>query len=216
VVSLETRLAPDPAAGAAATTDDPARGGNGAAGGLSVEVHAGWRLAAVRQGSAEWAMALLSGDGPLLAPSWPEAAWPGNHELAALLSPADRASLAAGFFARLTRLARDLDGTKWGSRASATTIAELTAWPGPWPDAVADYVLGRVAVSLSAQGPARTLQPLVASAARNVPVTGSRDYAAELIRLAGRPDCAYPWLAVLRRAADTLALRRDFHAAIRR
>jgi hypothetical protein len=216
IVSLEIRLAPDPGEDAAAPPDDAARKGKPAAGGLSVEAHAGWRRAAMRQGNAEWAMALLTGDGPLLAPAWPEAAWTGNHELAALLDPADRAWLAASFFARLTREARDLEGTKWGSRASATTITELTAWPGPWPDALADYVLTRVAVSLSAQGAARTLQPLVASAARNVPVAGPRDYAADLIRLAHRPDCAYPWLAVLRRAADTLALRRDFHAVLGR
>jgi len=210
VVALETRLAVGPqadTAGAAGT-------GKGTPPGLSVEVHAGWRLAAAREGNAQWALALLSGNGPLLAPAWPEAAWIANHELAALLSPADRASLATGFFARLTRQARELEGTKWGTRASATTIAELTAWPGPWPDTLADYVLGTVAASLSAQGAARTLQGLVISAARNIPVTGPRDYAAELIRLAHRPDCAYPWLAVLRRAAETLALRRDFHAAI--
>ncbi len=226
ILALEIRHAPDLAegsaavAGAAATTSDAARTdtagkSKGATGDLSVEVHAGWRLAAVRQGSAEWAMALLSGDGPLLAPGWPEAAWAGNHELAALLDPATRASLATGFFARLTRAARELEGTKSGGRASATTIAELTAWPGPWPDAVADHVLAMVAASVCAQGSARALQGLLASAGRNIPVTGPRDYSAELIRLAHRPDCAYPWLAVLRRAADTLALRRDFHSAIR-
>jgi hypothetical protein len=210
VGSLEIRLAPDLATGSA----DASRKRKGGADDLSVEVQAGWRLAAVRQGDADWALALLSGGGPLLAPAWPEAAWAGNHELAALLSPADRASLGAGFFGRLTRAARELDGTKSGSRASATTITELTGWPGPWPEDVADHVLARVAASLTAQGAARTLQPLVASAARNIPVTGPRDYATELIRLAHRPDCAYPWLAVLRRAADTLALRRDFRSAL--
>ena len=59
-------------------------------------------------------------------------------------------------------------------------------------------------------GPDRVL----ASAARHIPVTGPRDYAAELIRMSNAPDCAYPWLAVLRRAADTLALRRAFQAAL--
>jgi hypothetical protein len=208
VVSLPVRPAPDPDAG---TAD---RSGAPAARDLSVEVHAGWRLAATRQGNAQWAMALLSGDGPLLAPAWPQAAWAGNDELAGLLDPATRAALAPGFFTRLTRAARGLDGTKSGSRASATTITELTAWPGPWPDALASHVLALVAASISAQGAARTLQPLVASAARNIPVTGPSDYAAEFIMLAHRPDCAYPWLAVLRRAAETLALRRNFQSAI--
>jgi len=183
-------------------------------GDLGLDVHAGWRLATVRQGNAQWAAALLSGDVPLLAPGRPQGAWAGNDELAAALDPDARASLAARVFARMTRVARELEGTKSGNRAFATTIVELTAWPGPWPAAVADYVLGMVGASLTAQGSVRVLQGLVTAAARNVPVTGPRDYAADLIRMTQKPDCAYPWLAVLRRAADTLALRRAFHAAL--
>jgi hypothetical protein len=183
-------------------------------GDLGLDVQAGWRLAAVQQGNVEWAVALLSGAAPLLAPGRPQAAWPGNDELAAVLDPATRAALAVSVFPRVTRAARDLEGTKSGNRASATAIAEFAAWPGPWPDAVADYVLATVAASLSAQGAVRVLQGLVAAAARNVPVTGPRDYAADLIQMTQKPDCAYPWLAVLRRAADTLALRRAFHAAL--
>jgi hypothetical protein len=184
-------------------------------GDLGLDVHAGWRLAAVRQGNAEWAVALLSGDAPLLAPGRPQGAWAGNDELAAALDPATRASLAASVFTRMTRAARELEGTRSGNRASATTIVEFTAWPGPWPDAVADYVLGMVAASLSAQGAVRVLQGLVTASARNSSVTGPRDYAADLIRMTQRPDCAYPWLAVLRRAADTLTLRRAFHSALK-
>jgi hypothetical protein len=208
VVSLEVRLAPDPA------SDPGARKDRAAAGGLSVEVHAGWRRAAMRQGDPQWAAALLSGDGPLLAPDWPQGAWTGNHELATLLDPGTRAALAQGVFTRVTEAARALEGKKSGSRASATAIAEFAAWPGPWPAGVADFVLRMVAASLSAQGAVRVLQGLLSAAARNIPVDGSRDYGAELIRMANAPDCAYPWLAVLRRAADTLALRRAFHAAI--
>jgi hypothetical protein len=184
-------------------------------GDLGLDVHAGWRLATIRQGNAQWAAALLSVDAPLLAPGRPQGAWAGNDELALALDPAARASLAASVFTRVTRAARELEGTKSGNRASATAIVEFTAWPGPWPAAVADHVLGMVAASLSAQGAVRVLQGLVAAAARNVPVAGQRDYAAELIRLTQRPDCAYPWLAVLRRAADTLTLRRAFHAALK-
>ncbi|HEX3963807.1 MAG TPA: DUF5691 domain-containing protein [Trebonia sp.] len=182
--------------------------------GLAAEVHAGWRLAAVRQGDAQWAAALLSGDGPLLAPGRPQAAWAGTQDLAALLDPATRASLAAAVFPRITRAASGMDGAKAGSRAAMTAIAELAGWPGPWPEAVADHVLAIVTASLSAQGAVRVLQGLVASAARHIPVTGPRDYAAELIRLSNSPDCAYPWIAVLRRCADTLALRRAFQAAL--
>jgi len=205
VVSLEIRPAPGLAEGGAASSTTAS---------LAVEVHAGWRLAAVRQGDAIWAVALLSGDGPLLAPGRPQAAWAGNHDLAALLDPGTRASLAAAFFPRLTRVASGLERTRAGSRASATAIAELTAWPGPWPAAAADFTLSMVAASLSAQGAVRALQGLLASAGRHAPVTGPRDYAAELIRLSNAPDCAYPWIAVLRRAADTLALRRAFQAAL--
>jgi len=204
VVSLEIRPAPGPAEGGAASSTAS----------LAVEVHAGWRLAAVRQGDAHWAVALLSGNGPLLAPGRPQAAWAGNHDLAALLDPDTRASLAAALFPRLTRVASGREGTKAGSRASATAIAELTAWPGPWPAAAADFTLSIVAASLSAQGAVRVLQGLLASAGRHAPVTGPRDYAAELVRLSNAPDCAYPWIAVLRRAADTLALRRAFQAAL--
>ena len=206
IASLEIR--PDPGA----ADDGAATKGNAA--GLTVHVHAGWRLAAVRQRDARWAAALLSGD-VLVAPGRPQAAWAGNYDLAALLDPAARASLAADVFPRLIRAASGLEGAATASgRASATVIAELSAWPGPWPDVVADYVLSIVTASLSAQGAVRVLHGLVASAARHIPVTGHRDYAAELVRLSNTPDCAYPWVAVLRRAADTLALRRAFQAAL--
>jgi hypothetical protein len=173
------------------------------AGGLNAEVWAGWRLAAVSQRNAEWAAALLSGPAPLLALGRPDAAWPGNHELAAVLDPATRAALAPRVAARIAKTAK-----------AATVIAELTAWPGPWPAALADLVLAMISGNISAQGAVRMMQGLLAAAARNIPVTGPRDYAAELTQLAQSPGCAFPWLSVLRRAADTLTLRRAFHAAL--
>jgi hypothetical protein len=182
-------------------------------GDLALEVHGGWRLAAVSQGSTEWATALLTGEVPLLAPGRPQAAWAGNHELAAVLDPAARAALAHGTFTRIAQAARGMETTKAGNQASAIAIAEFTGWPGPWPDAVADYVLDIVTASITAQGTVRVLRDLLASAARRIPVTGPRDYGAALTRLAQSTDCAYPWIAVLRRAADTLALRRAFQAA---
>jgi hypothetical protein len=183
-------------------------------GDLALEVHGGWRLAAVSQGSTEWATALLTGEAPLLAPGRPQAAWAGNHELAAVLDPAARAALAYRAFTRIAQAARAMEATKAGNQASAIAIAEFTEWPGPWPDAVADYVLDIVTASIAAQGTVRVLRDLLASAARRIPVTGPRDYGAALARLAQSTDCAYPWIAVLRRAADTLALRRAFQAAI--
>jgi hypothetical protein len=183
-------------------------------GSLDVEVYAGWRLAAVSQRNPEWAAALLSGTAPLLAPGRPEAAWPGNHELAAVLDPATRAALAPGVATRIARIASAAAGRKAGNSAAATVIAELTAWPGPWPGALADLVIAMVADNISAQGAVRMTQGLLAAAARNIPVTSPRDYAAEFTRLAQSPACAFPWLSVLRRTADTLTLRRAFHAAL--
>jgi hypothetical protein len=184
-------------------------------GGLHTEVVAGWRLAAVRQQDREWAAALLSGPAPLLEPGRPEAAWPANRGLAAVLDPAARAALAPGVVARIAAAATGpAAGKQKGNSAAGTVIAELSAWPGPWPDALADAVLRLAAGSITIQGAARTAQGLLAAAARNIPVTGPRDYAASFIQLAEAPGCAYPWETVLRRAADTLALRRAFHAAL--
>ena len=183
-------------------------------GGLDAEVYAGWRLAAVSQRNPEWAAALLSGTAPLLALGRPEAAWPGNHELAAVLDPVTRAALAPGVASRVARTANAAAGRKAGNSAAATVIAELTAWPGPWPDALADLVIAMVADNISAQGAVRLIQGLLAAAARRIPVTGPRDYAAEFTRLAQSPACAFPWLSVLRRTADTLTVRRAFHAAL--
>jgi hypothetical protein len=197
-------------------------------GGLDAEVYAGWRLATVSQRDPGWAAALLSGAAPLLAPDRPEPAWPGNHVLAAVLDPATRAALAPGVIARITKAATTA-GRQAGNSgapnsgaansaapnsAAAAVIAELYAWPGPWPDALADLVMGLVASNLSAQGAVRSIQGLLGAAARNIPVTGPRDYAAELTRLAQSPTCAFPWLSVLRRTADTLTVRRAFQDAL--
>ncbi|HEX4832906.1 MAG TPA: hypothetical protein VH478_17630, partial [Trebonia sp.] len=183
-------------------------------GDLGPDVQAGWRLAAVRQRDRQWATALLAAGRPVLAPGRPPGTWAGNDELAALLDPGTRASVATGLFGRVTRAARELEGTREGSQASAAAIAELAAWPGPWPDGVADFVLAMARASLSAQGAVRVLQGLLLAAARNIPATGPRDYAAELMRMAQSPETAYPWVAVLRRAADTLSLRRAFYSAL--
>jgi hypothetical protein len=194
--------------GAAQVTSLPVEGD------LQVEVVAGWRLATVRQHNATWAAALLSGTGPLLAPGRPQAAWPGNDQLAAVLDPAARAALAPGVISRIIKAADAIAGEKSGHNAAMTVVAELSEWPGPWPDAVADLVLRIVTSNITAQGAARTTRDLLAAAARNIPVTGPRDYAAEFTGLAQSPACAFPWLSVLRRAADTLTLRRAFHAAL--
>jgi hypothetical protein len=183
---------------------------------LTAEVYAGWRLAAVSQANAEWAEAILTGPAPLLAPDRQPSDWAPNHALAGLLDPATRAALAAGVFTRVWREAQPGMGSAGRGNAKAMTAAidELARWPGPWPPAVADYVMSMVAAGVTTQGAARVLQGLLASAARHVPVTGPRDYPAELIRLTHRPDCSFPWLNPLRRAADTITLRRAFAEAL--
>jgi len=183
---------------------------------LTAEVHAGWRLAAASQANAEWAKAILTGPAPLLAPDRQPSDWPPNHVLAGLLDPATRAALAADVFTRIWREAQPGGGSAGRGNAKAVTAAmdELARWPGPWPPAAADYVMSMLASGITTQRAARVLQGLLASAARHVPVTGPRDYPAELIRLTHRPDCSFPWLNPLRRAADTITLRRAFAEAL--
>ncbi len=59
----------------------------------------------------------------------------------------------------------------------------------------------------------RSPRGLLDAAARGLPATGDRDYAAELTRLAS----AYPqtWSPLLRSAAETITLRRAFLEEIR-
>jgi hypothetical protein len=210
---------------------------------LGMVVLAGWRLAAVRFRSPEWADALLSGDVPLPAPDWPRSVWAGDRDLAAVLDPATRSALAVGVFTRAMERVRELSEArgdqhqpggrapvrqdKRASEAASALVAELAAWPGPWPAALADLVMDLVAM---ATGSVQASQPpqigvrltaaqadsrLVASAARNVPVTGPRDYAADLARLSEGPVSGLS-PAVLRQAAETVSVRRAFQAGLRR
>ena len=55
---------------------------------LRLDVHAGWRLAAVSQRSREWAEALLAAGDPEDGGDRPPAAWPDDQRLAAALPPA--------------------------------------------------------------------------------------------------------------------------------
>lgn len=180
-------------------------------GGLGVDVHAGWRLAAICQASPEWAAALLAAGPPGPAGGRPAAAWPQDHELAAVLPPDARAARAA---ALLTRAA-----------ASPAAIAEAVNCPGPWPESLADAAVGAlcgIAAGRTAAGrtvaaatQSRWPAALVSAAARHLPVTGRGDHAAALVRLADAATCPPTWSSVLRRTAGTLALRRAFLEEIR-
>ncbi len=170
-----------------------------------LDVHAGWRLAAVRQGSPEWAQALLAAGDPDDGGGRPPAAWPDDQRLAAALPPATRAERAAALLA----------GTKLtpGPAAANQAIAEVAGAPMPWPGGLADAVvtiLGRAAPLAALPRLPRGLLDL---AARGLPATGGRDYAAELTRLAD----AHPqnWTPLVRKTAETILLRRAFLEEIR-
>ena len=182
---------------------------------LGSHVHAGWRLAAVRQASPEWAAALLASGSrhpqTLRAGSRPPAAWPTDDQLAAVLPPAARAARVAALLSR--------------TAVTPGALAELVACPGPWPAALAEVVVSmlRAVVTTAPGSPgaqsswagSRWAGELAGAAARNLPATGGFDYAAALNRLAEVNPCPPPWPVVLHRIAGTIALRRAFFEEIR-
>lgn len=177
-------------------------------GGLGAQVHAGWRIAAVSQASPEWAEALLAAGRPRLPSGRPPTRCPDDRELAALLPPA----------ARMARVAAMLSD----ATAAAAGVAEIAGFPRPWSGQLADavIVLLRHTVATSAgRGSAATMpewpERLASAAGRGLPVTGHTDYAAGLAQLASTGHCPASWAAALRRAADTVALRRAFLEEIR-
>lgn len=182
---------------------------------LGSHVHAGWRLAAVRQASPEWAAALLASGSrhpqTLRAGSRPPAAWPADDQLAAVLPPAARAARVAALLSR--------------TAVTPGALAELVACPGPWPAALAEVVVSmlRAVVTTAPGSPgaqsswagSRWAGELAGAAARNLPATGGFDYAAALNRVAEVDPCPPPWPVVLHRIAGTIALRRAFFEEIR-
>ena len=216
------------------------------------EVQAGWRMAAVREGNAAWAEALLvvgpealgsagaggmSGVGGAGAggtfggagaggmsgvgvagggrgTGWRDpaqgrrpAGWPEDAELAAVLTPQARATRGAALLGELAAGRVSL-----ASAGAAAALTEVAGYPGPWPDELAGAVFGVLRRGLAA-GPGRWSGPLLAAAARNLPVTGPHDYAAALTELAdGSPPI---WSAPLRRTAGAVAARRTFLEEIR-
>jgi Family of unknown function (DUF5691) len=102
-----------------------------------------------------------------------------------------------------------------GPGAGGGAIAEVAGWPGPWPDDLAAAVLAALTRTVMASPRGRLPRELVVAAARKLPVTGSRDYAAELGRVADIDSCPAPWSAMLRRAAEIIGLRRAFFEEIR-
>lgn len=183
-------------------------------GDLARHVHAGWRMAAVRQGNPDWAAALLASGTrhpqTQRASGWPLTAWPADEQLVRVLPPAARAGRVAALLSR--------------SAVTPAALAELAACPGPWPAALAEVVLAllRTLVTAAPGSPAaqsswagtRWARELASAAARNLPATGGSDYAAALNRLAEATSCPPPWPVVLHRMAGTIALRRAFFEEI--
>jgi hypothetical protein len=169
------------------------------------DVHAGWRLAAVSQGSAQWAQALLAAGDPDDGGGRPPAAWPDDQRLAATLPPARRAARAAALLTG-TRLAT-------GPAVANRAIAEVGGVGGPWPGELADAVITVLAAAAPLAALPRLPRGLLDLAARGLPATGGRDYAAELTRLAD----AHPqnWTPLVRTTAETILLRRAFLEEIR-
>ncbi len=180
-------------------------------GDLGPDVHAGWRLAAIGQESADWARALLAADGPGPGKNRPAALWPADQALAALLPPEARAARAAALLSALPLATANPPG--WAG-VSSPLLDEIAAWPAPWPDVLADAALSLLVRAAAMQNLPAAARGVIASAARGLPATGPRDYAAWLTRLAdARPQV---WTSLLRSAAAVIGARRVFLEEIRR
>jgi hypothetical protein len=173
-----------------------------------VAVHAGWRLAAVRQARPEWAEALLAVAEPAQAGNRPQAGWPRDWEVAAVMPGGERAARAAATVAK--------------AEVTPEVVAEVAGCPAPWPEFLADAVIGAlrsIVVSTARPGSLayRHGSPtqLADAAGRGAPVDTRTDYAAVLARLAGTENCPQYWSSHLRQAADTIAVRRAFFEEIR-
>jgi Family of unknown function (DUF5691) len=182
-------------------------------GAAAAAVQAGWRAAAIREGNAVWAEALLAGGAGVTA-GWRDpagwrrpAGWREDAELAVILTPQARTARGVALLTEVATGRVALTGA-----AGNAALTEVAGYPGPWPDELASVLLAVLRRGLAA-GPGRWSGPLLAAAARNLPVTRPPDYAAALTELAdGSPPI---WSAPLRRAAGAVVARRTFLEEIR-
>jgi hypothetical protein len=178
------------------------------AGGLGIDVRAGWRQAAIHQASQVWAQAILDAGEPGPVMDRPAAAWPPDDQLAGILPAGARAVRAAAL----------LTGAAPAADAVANAVAEVVRCPGPWTVALADAVMGALSSGAASAGRHYWLAQLATAAARHLPVTnrdGGTDYAADLERLASHDTCPSHLAEALRGAAEAIVLRRAFLKEIR-
>jgi hypothetical protein len=172
--------------------------------GRAMDVHAGWRLAAVGQRDSHWAEVLLAVGDPDDG-NRPPAAWPADQRLAATLPPERRAARAAARLANTNLNA--------GPAVIQQVIAEVGGGPVPWPAPLADAVLSVLSRAALLTVLPRLPRGLLDMAARALPAVGVRDYAAELTRLADTHP--QTWSPLLRKTVETILLRRAFLEEIR-
>ena len=116
---------------------------------------------------------------------------------------------------RAERAAALLAGTKLtpGPAAANQAIAEVGGAPMPWPGGLADAVMTILGRAAPLAALPRLPRGLLDLAARGLPATGGRDYAAELTRLADADP--QNWTPLVRKTAETVLLRRTFLEEIR-
>ena len=164
------------------------------AGELAPEVHAGWRAAARREGDQQWIAALLAGPPRLdeRTTVFRTQVWVPDVELAAALPPMARA-------ARIAHLLR--------TDPASLRLAELESCPRPWPRALADAVLTRIAGAASRGEPITpAVRELVRHAGAGLP--------AELADAVGELSRRVPehtlWPATIRGLTAVLQVRHTF------
>lgn len=190
-------------------------------GNLGTDVHAGWRLAAIRQGNCKWARVLLEAESPDGADGRPPAAWPPDHVLAAALPPGEWAAfLLADISMVLPRGAYTYPyRVSEHDQHIDAMLTDLAAFPPPWPAAFADAVIAAFdREGATVEKPRRegvstrhAANELIRAAKRRMPTGGGTDYAAELMRLASSSPFTY---AGFKSAAEAITLRRAFYEEI--
>jgi len=161
---------------------------------LAAEVHAGWRIAARREGHQQWITALLATPPGLEERTavFRSQVWVPDSELAQALPPAVRA-------ARIAHLLR--------TDPASLRLAELQACPRPWPDRLATAVLGRISDAAARGEP---VTPAVRELMRLAAAGLSADFADTVAALSRRAPEHTLWPASIRELAAVLQVRHTF------